>query len=471
MRLVWLRRDLRVDDNSALEAAIAYGEPVVAIYIATPTQWRSHNMAPIQADLIFRRLHELKLELKQCHVSLLYQEVARFDDSVDCIIQLVKRLPIRGIYFNKEYESNEVNRDRRLVSLAQSLSVDVVALDDKCIQPPGTILNLQGESYKVFTPFKNKWLSTLMVPTIRKMPAAPPYELPSEWRDWEFNTHTSLFTYPRLSSEAWPVSFDDVRAKLRQFCQQPVNHYHVSRDFPFQDGTSGLSPYLALGILSPRQCVARLMADAEHGAISDGAQVWLNELVWREFYQHLLYFRPDISKGKPFHSWGEHLIWKDEPDAFIRWQQGKTGYPIIDAAMRQLNTTGWMHNRLRMLVASFLTKDLHISWRKGESYFMSKLIDGDYAANNGGWQWCASTGCDGQPYFRIFNPVSQGEKFDKEGKFVRFWVPELKNVPDKYIHQPWHWTNGGRLSYPEPIVNHKAEREITLSIYKNAKDR
>jgi deoxyribodipyrimidine photo-lyase len=471
MKLVWFRRDLRVEDNTALAEAIGSGEPVVALYVATPEQWRSHHMAPIQADLIYRRLDELSRELKHHNIPFLYHQVATFAESVAFIIQLAEQFSFSGIYYNKEYEWNEVYRDDQLTTLAENRAIEVVAYDDKCIQPPGSVLNQQGQNYKVFTPFKNSWLSSLVTPKIVKMPKANPFDMPSLLCEWLFDCQTSVFSYPRQSSLDWPVASEQVSARLNLFCQQHVADYAEERDFPIKEAGSRLSPYLALGILSSRQCLAQLMAESEGGVLSRGAEVWLSELVWREFYQHLIYFRPDIAKGNSFHSWADNLVWKTQADWLKRWQQGTTGYPIIDAAMRQLNTTGWMHNRLRMVVASFLTKDLHISWREGESYFMSKLIDGDYAANNGGWQWCASTGCDAQPYFRIFNPVSQGEKFDKQGEFVRFWLPELKYVPNSHIHRPWHWTNVSCLSYPEPIVDHKEEREITLLIYKDAKDK
>jgi deoxyribodipyrimidine photo-lyase len=211
------------------------------------------------------------------------------------------------------------------------------------------------------------------------------------------------------------------------------------------------------------------VADSE-GELSKGQEVWFSELLWRDFYQHLIYFEAKLSRSKSFLAWGDRLNWHSNADHFDAWKRGDTGYPIIDAAMRQLNQTGWMHNRLRMVVASFLVKDLHIDWRCGEAYFMSNLIDGDYASNNGGWQWCASTGCDGQPYFRIFNPVSQGERFDSTGEFVRTWIPELHTVPDRFVHKPWLWSESHDLDYPPPIVDHKREREITLQLYQQAKD-
>lgn len=250
-------------------------------------------------------------------------------------------------------------------------------------------------------------MSLFQPPIIAKSQPAEPWTLSSEWASWVWNS-AQTFDYPRVDSQSWPVDFETIRNQLRDFCREQVQNYHQLRDFPAREGTSVLSPYLAIGALSARQCVARLYRESSMGALSEGAQVWLSELIWREFYQHLVAIEPNISKSRDFHEWGSRLEWWNDNEKFQRWCEGTTGYPIVDAAMRQLNQTGWMHNRLRMIVASFLTKNLHIDWRWGERYFMSKLIDGDYAANNGGWQWCASTGCDGQPYFRIFNPVSQG---------------------------------------------------------------
>ncbi len=470
MKLVWLRRDLRVTDNTALQAAVNSGESVSAIFIATPEQWRKQHLAPIQADLLVRRLAELKLELARINVDLLYHQLPTFTDSAEFLVQFAQRSGFAQILFNKEYEINEVKRDAYLQQLAVGLNIECTGYDCKCIQPPGSILNQQREFFKVFTPYKKAWLAKFSPPRISLSGLAKAHSPNTECEPYLFDAENSQFSYPRTSSSVWPADFESIRGRLREFCRNDVDEYHQQRDFPIQNQTSLLSPYLAIGAISARQCVARLYAESKMGVLSAGAQVWLSELIWREFYQHLLHFRPDLAKEKNFHPWADNLVWLNNPDWFERWKQGQTGYPIVDAAMRQLNQTGWMHNRLRMIVASFLTKDLHIDWRWGEAYFMSQLIDGDFAANNGGWQWCSSTGCDGQPYFRIFNPVTQGEKFDPNGEFVRSWLPELKNVPNKWIHEPWKWTSVSSLSYPAPIVDHKEQRALTLSIYKEAKD-
>ncbi|MDW6094434.1 deoxyribodipyrimidine photo-lyase [Vibrio rhizosphaerae] len=467
MKLVWLRRDLRTVDHTALNAAIRSGEPVCAIFVATPEQWRQHEMAPMQADLIARRLPVIRDELRQLNVPLYYREVRDFAQSVETVVDLARQLRADTVFVNIEYELNEQRRDQQLEQCLQQQGIAYRACHDKCLFSPGQVLTKQGEFFKVFTPFRKAWQAQFTIPMV--VAPSPAVETPAH-DAIELNDACEPFSYPRESSQAWPVTTREIRDRLRTFCRDRVDVYHQQRDFPALSATSELSPYLAIGALSVRQCLARLYQASEHGHLSAGAESWLSELIWREFYQHLIAFQPSLCQGKPFHPWGAQLCWHDSPQALKRWQQGTTGYPIVDAAMRQLNQTGWMHNRLRMVVASFLTKDLHIDWRAGERYFMSRLIDGDFAANNGGWQWSASTGCDGQPYFRIFNPVSQGKKFDPDGEFVRQWVPELTSVPDKWIHEPWRDPSANSTSYPQPIVDHQAERKLTLSLYQKAKD-
>ncbi len=241
---------------------------------------------------------------------------------------------------------------------------------------------------------------------------------------------------------------------------------------PAVDGTSRLSVYLATGVLSPRQCLHRVLK--EHPAALDDNRVfvWLNELIWRDFYRHLMVAYPALCKHQPFIQWTHNVEWQQNDEHFTAWKEGRTGYPIVDAAMRQMNDIGWMHNRLRMITASFLVKDLLLHWHGGERYFMQQLIDGDLAANNGGWQWAASTGTDAAPYFRIFNPTTQGERFDKQGEFIRHYLPELSDVPDSDIHQPHAWAKKHNkvLDYPAPIVEHKEARKKTLDAFERAKN-
>lgn len=469
MNVVWFRRDLRTIDNTALIRASEAGQPIVALFIATPEQWRKHHLAPIQADLIARRLTDLAQELSLLNIDLLYREVTDFSDIPELFTALAAELSIDCVYVNKEHEVNELKRDQAVASALNHLGTSFHSVDDKCVFAPTSILNKQGQYFKVFTPFKRAWLARFQPPIIVKPQSVPEVRLSDLALQWVW-CESSKFTYPRTSSERWASDTQHIIEQLRTFCAVEAKAYNTQRDYPDLDSTSRLSAYLAIGALSVRQCIARLYYNQPNGELNEGEQAWLSELIWREFYQHLLVFEPKLSKGIGFVTWEANLMWPGKLEWFEKWKRGETGYPIVDAAMKQLNETGWMHNRLRMIVASFLTKDLHIDWRLGEAYFMSKLIDGDYAANNGGWQWCASTGCDGQPYFRIFNPTSQGEKFDANGSFVKRWLPALREVSSKWVHQPWNVPNAQLLEYPAPIVDHKVERALTLTLYKEAKD-
>lgn len=466
MKLMLFNRDLRAIDNTALIAAIDGVTPVVACFIVTPQQWAEHDLAPIQADLIFRRLKELEKELSALNIPLLVASADNFDGANQWLVEFCAKHDIGDIYLNRDYEFNERQRVEQLKALATKNGVNVHAFDDKCMLLPGSVLNKQGGYFKVFTPFRKAW----QIQFSRADVVKPPVSAPCTTDFPGLNSLEECFTYPRQDSRRYHVVTESILTRLRQFSDESVRNYHNERDIPAINGTSQLSPYLAIGALSVRQCIARLYYDAEGESLSEGAQVWLSELIWREFYQHLIHFEPKLSKYKGYLEWEKGLRWPGEDVWFERWCEGKTGYPIVDAAMQQLNQTGWMHNRLRMIVASFLTKDLNIDWRRGERYFMSKLVDGDFAANNGGWQWCASTGCDGQPYFRIFNPITQGERFDAQGEFIRTWLPELSDVPNKFIHKPWMWPHFDGVAYPAPIVDHKTQREITLALYKEAKD-
>uniref|UniRef100_A0A914YFD0 Cryptochrome-1 n=1 Tax=Panagrolaimus superbus TaxID=310955 RepID=A0A914YFD0_9BILA len=271
----------------------------------------------------------------------------------------------------------------------------------------------------------------------------------------------------------WSKSEEEIIKMADNFIELKGDNYKKTRDFPYlSDGTSRLSPYLAIGSISAKYLMVKARA-ANNNKLSSGSEgitTYINELCWRDFYRNILVAFPHVSKNRPFKRETEKLEWNESPENFDRWCNGKTGFPIVDAAMMQMNTTGWMHNRLRMITAMFLTKDLLINWRMGESYFMSKLIDGDLAANNGGWQWSASTGTDSQPYFRIFNPLLQSQKFDPDGTFIRKWIPELSNIKDKkIIHEPSKHLSAkefSKLSYPKPICDHAASRIKTIAAFK-----
>ncbi len=472
-RLFWFRNDLRVVDNTALFHACQTDTPLFALYIITPKQWQQHHLAPIQADLIFRRLCFLKEQLKTLNIPLIIKQRDDFDDVAECIAELVDELNIDSVFCNRQYVWNEVQRDLQVESRLALCAIPFRQFDDNCILPPGSVRTKGGDYFKVFTPFRRAWLKVYLntpyavqpIPEVRKDRGGDMRVLAGKCSE---QLH---FSYPRISSDAWHITDDDISVQLNDFSLHKAEAYRLRRDYPAQNGTSCLSPYLAIGALSPRQCLAALQYHAgSFWENSDsGAFTWWNELVWREFYHHLIAQVPRLSKNRAFYQWTEAIPWVNDPELLKAWQQGRTGFPIVDAAMKQLLSTGWMHNRLRMIVASFLTKDLLIDWRTGEQWFLEHLIDGDFASNNGGWQWAASTGTDSQPYFRIFNPTLQGKRFDPKGEFIRTWLPELRHVPERFIHEPHLWGNHAELNYPEPVVDHCFARQRAIDTFSAAK--
>ncbi|MDN3651930.1 deoxyribodipyrimidine photo-lyase [Thalassotalea ponticola] len=463
--LLWLRSDVRIDDNPALDFALAQ-QTKRAIFMTTPKQWRSHNMAPIKVDFILRHLQLLQQQLAHLGIELDVVEVDDFQQQVIFLQQYCQQHQINHIIANQELEVNERQRDEAVSQLPLSLTL----FEADVIVPKGKVLNKQGQMFKVFTPFKKAWLSYLIDHYDQLIePTRVPYSTPvaEEAREITFKT-----AFDTISSAQWPLANDYLNQVLPTFLSEKVTDYQTLRDIPSVKATSGLSPYLAIGAISAKTVVrALLRRDPEVlSHQSGGTFCWLNEIIWREFYRHLLDHFPKLAKGKSFNAKYDDLPWVGNAANLLAWQQGKTGYPIVDAAMRQLVKTGWMHNRLRMIVASFLSKHLLLDWRLGEQFFSQHLIDGDLAANNGGWQWAAGTGCDAQPYFRIFNPISQSEKFDPNGIFIRKYIPELAHVPDKYIHFPHQFLAKEQSSdcYWPAIVDHKQARLAALEFYKQA---
>ena len=461
--LVWLRNDLRVYDNQALYEACQAGLPVVALFIATAQSWQQHFMAPIKQDLIRRRVQQLQTELAALNIPLWAIEGGHYSD-IPALMQQLCDSGAAALYGHTEYELREQVRDRKVSDVFADAGKACFWFDRKAVMAPGSILSKTGGIYQIFTPFKKTWLARLREAGIGCFPkpkalAVTKLQLPD----------LPLMRQGDGSSVAYAVDELLILEQMRQFCRDKVSFYQTERDFPALDGTSSLSAYLAIGVISAQQCVSRLQLEAanEWDKEKSGAAVWLSELVWRDFYHHILMAFPDLIKHKAFQRDTDGIVWPNNPQLFQAWCDGKTGYPIVDAAMRQLNQTGWMHNRLRMIVASFLVKDLHIDWRWGEQYFMSKLIDGDFAANNGGWQWAASTGTDAAPYFRIFNPVTQSERFDPDGVFIKRMLPELADVPKKQIHWPHPlplWSG-----YVKPVVDHSKARIKTLELFHTVK--
>lgn len=489
-QLVWFRSDLRLEDNPALFRACQQGE-VVAVFVHSPEQWQEHGWGDLKTAFVLSNLHALAQQLRQLNIPLKILTVTRFSYAPQALLELAKELGINKLLFNDEYEWNEQQRDNAVVEAFTQAGINVERFTDQVIFPPGSIRTGKGDFYTVFTPFYRNWLSQLKPEHLVPLPA-PQAQAPTQLANDPLPAFVSS-----QQLKLWPAGEAAAHQKLQDFAEQALNNYDQQRDFPALAGTSQISAYLAAGVLSPRQglAAAQMHSAGRFMDKSTGAGVWVSELVWREFYRHLLIGFPRISKGRAFKPATEKLAWRSIENSKVQrdlqaWQTGQTGFPIIDAAMRQLLETGWMHNRLRMLVAMFLSKNLLIDWRVGEAFFMQHLIDGDLAANNGGWQWAASTGTDAVPYFRIFNPYTQSAKFDPQGEFIRHYLPELAHLNNKDIHQPpanklvvdklseGLFTNesfgdesGNRKSssYPAPIIDLKLSRDRVMQAFEAIK--
>ncbi|MFA7260278.1 MAG: deoxyribodipyrimidine photo-lyase [Aeromonas bestiarum] len=470
MKLVWFRNDLRLADNPALRHACVETGEVAALFVISPIQWRQHKMAPIRQRFMLAQVDALGRELASLGIQLHLLRVETFAELPAALATLSRQLGVTHLYANQAIELDEQRRDRAVSAVLAEQKTSCHWFNGCCVLPPGRVLTGAGEMFKVFTPFSRAWLKALEEDgfVIHRAPA--PRGEPLLWQPLADRAFVDADLGEVTPDPRWPVGEAEAQRRLHAFLEQAVLDYGETRDFPAQAGTSILSPYLAAGIISPRQCVGALQQRLGYRPQSKAQPgfVWLNELVWRDFYRHLLVLVPTLSMNLPFKPETAALPWGWDPEALAAWGEGRTGYPIVDAAMRCLNATGWMHNRLRMIVASFLTKDLHIHWRLGEDYFMSQLIDGDLAANNGGWQWAAGTGADAAPYFRVFNPTTQGQRFDPQGDFIRTWVTELADVPAAYVHQPHDWLRlkGGR-GYPAPMVDHAVARVRAIEMFRH----
>ncbi len=434
---MWFREhDLRCKDNTALyHASHTTNDGLIALFLISPKTWQRHDMAPCRMDFIRSQLKQLSTDLEQFNIPLLIETI---DDNIpEFLLSLSQKHQIHHLFFNEQHEINELRRDQKIKKLFNQHNIDVTHYCDHVILAPGEVLTQQGKYFTVFTPFKNAWLKKL-----HEKGGACCLGLPKPQK----KLAVASSHIPEISeNKLWPTGEAYAQKRLTDFVTQRINHYQRDRDFPALNGTSTLSPYLTSGIISPRICFNAAIGN------NVGITTWINELIWREFYKHILFAFPRVAMHKPFQLNTEKIVWDNNQQHFQAWCEGKTGIPIIDAAMRQLNTTGWMHNRLRMIVAMFLTKNLFIDWRLGEKYFMQHLIDGDLAANNGGWQWSASTGTDAAPYFRIFNPLTQAKKFDPENKFIQQYCPEALSGKN----------------YPKPIVDLSASRKRAIETFKS----
>ncbi len=472
--LVWFRRDLRASDHSALSAALEHStRGVVGLFVVDAAFWQQHHEASIKVDFWLRNLAALKARLEALGIPLKVIDTAHAPTLPEAVVALARRLECDTLHFHREYEVNEVARDRAVRAFCLEAGLKVCAYHDRVILPPGALRTGSGTPYGVFTPYRRAWEKVVAHNLERVLPepaAQTPLHIESDTLPDAVAGFTSHVPLGEAATR-YPAGEEAAHAKLKRFMRTAAPAYVEGRNVPSREGTSGLSPYLAAGILSPRQCLeAACKASNGHPFATEGISTWVSELIWREFYTHLLCDYPRLSRGRPFKLATDAIDWRDSEVDFRAWCDGKTGFPIVDAAMRALKGTGFMHNRLRMIVAMFLTKDLLIDWRRGEHFFMTHLVDGDLSANNGGWQWSASTGTDAQPYFRVFNPTTQGETYDPDGSFIRKWLPELAHLDNKTLHDPH--ARGAKLSatvYPRPIVNHAEARLRAIATFKAIK--
>lgn len=471
MQLIWFRQDLRVQDNTALWHATQAG-PCIAFVAISPEQWALHDDAPIKVDFYLRQLQSLKIQLDNLNIPLIIQHIPLWNEIPQALLQLAQQLNIKTLHANIELGLNELKRDAATQQLLENANIPLELYHDRTLFPVGSIRNKTQQPYKVFSAFKKNCYEQLIISLPQCYPAIEA-QTPLSAHPLFTTSHCQLedFVPAHVTDEQrvlWPISETYAVTLLDQFLNDKVEYYQQERDFPNLDSTSRLAAYLNTGILSIRQTIQGLFRLQQgHFHIDNlGQQTWLDELIWREFYQHILFDFPQVSKHRPFKINTNNIQWRDAAQDLHAWQQGQTGIPIVDAGMRQLLATGWMHNRVRMITAMFLCKNLLIDWRLGEQWFMQHLIDGDLSANNGGWQWCASTGTDSVPYFRIFNPVSQSQRFDASGDYIRQWVPELAHLDAKQIHEPYAKDKNLHLNYPQPIADLKQTRIRALEAFK-----
>ncbi len=453
----WFRRDLRLDDHPALAAAAGAGGPVLALYVLDPALLGPAG--PPRRRFLAAALGALQ-ELTGAQVAVVAGDPARVVPAVAAAVGA------EAVFVTADFGPYGRRRDEAVAAALAADGRRLEPVDTPYAVAPGTLRTGGGTPFQVFTPFHMAWQAhgwdaptpapavTWLAPEAAGQPLVRPTSITAGPDDTVGTGGTEPHWIP---ATAGPEAALD---QLDAFLAGPVHRYKDCRDFPAEPGTSRLSVHLRWGTIHPRQILARLGPEP-------GPQAFARQLAWREFYADVLYGRPETARAA-YQPKMAAMELDDGPEAdrrFHAWAEGRTGYPFVDAGMRELAATGWMHNRVRLVTASFLVKDLHIDWTRGARWFMRHLVDGDLANNNHGWQWVAGTGTDAAPYFRIFNPVSQAQRFDPDGSYVRRWVPELVGVADRYIHRPWDDPKGMPLGYPYPVVEHDAERKEALRRY------
>lgn len=470
--LFWHRRDLRILDNVGLSAARARTPRVVGVFCLDSGILDRDDMAPVRVTYMMGCLQALEKQYEAVGSQLIILK-AKPEEGIP---RLARALNVDAVFWNQDVEPYAQARDRRVIAALQQNSIAVSTFWDQLLHAPGEILTNAGEPYTVYSPFWRNWSSKTKLepcPTFRNAQGltADEHAIAIE------AGILPLPTAPELGF-VWdaPLIVDpgEQAAKdiLDYFCQNAIAEYQENRNYPAVLGTSLLSAPLKFGVIGIRTLWAATtlqLEDCRSDEVRASIQTWRQELAWREFYQHVLYAFPALADG-PYRPLWQTFPWQGTDEQFEAWCTGQTGYPIVDAAMRQLNQTGWMHNRCRMIVASFLTKDLIINWQRGEKYFMQNLIDGDLAANNGGWQWSASSGMDPKP-LRIFNPASQAQKFDPEAEYIREWLPELRSVDPEYlVTGKIPADHLQRTGYPQPIVDHAVQQRLFKQLYQQQKE-
>jgi deoxyribodipyrimidine photo-lyase len=467
LTLVWFRQDLRVSDNPALRAAAACG-PILPVYILDDVNSGEWAMGAASRAWLHHSLQSLDRSLDG---RLRYFA----GDAAEVIASLVEKLPIGTVYWNRCYEPWRSRRDRQIKAALAGRGIEVESCNASLLWEPWQVCKPDGDPYRVFTPFYRKGCLSRAAP---REPLAPPDELPGDGVTVAGSVSLDeLGLLPREDwyrqmLDHWQIGEDAAHAQLEVFCSAALDNYREARDFPAQEATSRLSPHLHFGELSPHQAWHRI-EQARHEHSGDGPGHFQRELAWREFSHHLLYHFPDLPE-KNFNDRFDAFEWRENRQGLKAWQRGQTGLPIVDAGMRELWQTGYMHNRVRMITASLLVKNMGVHWRAGEDWFWDCLVDADLANNSAGWQWVAGSGADAAPYFRIFNPLLQSHKFDPSGEYLARYCPELAGLPPKFRHQPWDapedvLRDAGLelgVDYPLPVLDLKATRESALEKFR-----
>lgn len=470
--LVWFRNDLRIHEHAALSAALADGRPIRALYLICADQWDLHEVAPLRRWYVLESLRELGEALAQLGIALDVVDAGDFSAVPTLLTDYLLKHSIKKVFTGREYPLNELNRDRACAVKADSIGVQIEGFDHGVLVPPRLLSTGQGTPYIVFTPYRRAWQKWLS--SHGSTPLPPPQcshtSTPVKFQgDATIDTALQQVAVTPALTAQWHSGEQAARQQLHTFIDDDLGDYERLRNFPALQGTSMLSTALSAGTVSVAECWHLARAKLQHAELREGAECWIGELAWRDFYRQIMASFPRLAYGQPFRADTRFIQWHQDDELFQAWCEGRTGYPLVDAAQRQLVQSGWMHNRLRMVSAMFLSKNLFIDWRRGENFFMRHLIDGDFAANNGGWQWSASTGTDAAPYFRVFSPIRQSQRFDPEGEFIRRYVPELAGLDNKLIHEPWKAPQP-IAGYATPIVEHAGVRERVTAVFKNAKE-